>query len=154
MKYFKIIFITALFLTLIARYFYSAVPTAPQLVGEYKHATNLQRKQLDKHYKYAPASVEGTVKNVEDWNCFDERTDKKALYYRVVTTPQTTPEGAQYQVYVIYKDMNKAKKINEGQKINMEGALLRVVDEKIQFSVWVYADELTPEDKVMLGSQI
>jgi len=134
------------------------VPAAPcgesvnldELIADYGKATDVQRNQIIEAQKLKPISVSGTVENVEDWNTFDERTDTAAHYYKVVTAPQMTSAKTPYIALIFYKDKAKVAALARGQKVAVNGVLMKVVDEMGSFSVWVFGDELTAEDKVML----
>lgn len=51
---------------------------------------------------------------------------------------------------VFYKDKARIESLNKGQKIEVSGSFIKIFDQIGLFSVWIYADNLTPEDKVML----
>lgn len=147
----KSIFAVIALLVFAASFSYCETVNVDDLVGQYNSATGAQRLQVENAYKYKTVSVVGTVRNVKDWETFDERTDTTGLYYKVITETQMTGGGISYQLMIFYKDKNKADALDKGQAINTSGAFVKIIDEIGIFSVWVYADELTAEDKVMLG---
>lgn len=121
--------------------------TIDELVAQYKHATDVQRTQLDKHFKHATLAVNGMVKNVEPWNVFDERTDTGANYYQVVTEARKTTDGTPYEILVFYKDQAKVRDLNKGQAIQLDGTFLKIIDQRLIYSVWVYGEELGAAEK-------
>lgn len=147
----KNIFLGALFLILIPCFCYCETVEIDDLIEKYSGATELTRVQIENTYKNKTISVGGTIKDVVDWDTFDERTDTKAHYYKVIIDPRTSRSGIIYETLIFYKDKAKVEAFNKGQNIEIRGIFVRIIDEVGSFSVWVYGDELTPEDKVMLG---
>ena len=39
------------------------------------------------------------------------------------------------------------KALDKGQEIRLESAYLKIIDQRLIYSVWVYAEDLTPEVK-------
>ncbi len=120
-----------------------------ELIGEYSHATDIQRAQLAKHYIYQQMLVSSVIKDVQDWDVFNEATDKGKHYYRVTTEPLKTSEGTPYEIVIFYKDKNKVKDMNKGDKIELEATFLKILDQRLFFSAWFYGEEITPEEKEM-----
>lgn len=133
-----------------ASFSYGEVMDIDDLARQYNKATGIQRPQIEDAYKYKALTLKGVVKNVETWSTFDERTDTPGEYYRIVTEPKAITESVSYQVWVFYKDESEASMFNKGQDISTEGTLIKVVTEPGIFYIWVYAGELTEEDKIML----
>jgi hypothetical protein len=119
------------------------------VVDRFKAATDIQRQQLQEQYLYSNASFTVTVQNVEEADRFDERTDTRQRYYKVVSVPRKTSAQNLYQLDIFYKDANKVKEIKEGQKLDAGGALVRITDELSQITVWYFGEEMGPEDKEM-----
>jgi len=148
----KNVFIAVLFLTLTASFSYCETMGIDDLIKQYSVATAVQRSQIEASSIYKMISVSGKVKDVIDWAAFDERTDTSGQYYKVVTEMQTLKPSISCSVVIIYKDKAKVEQLAKGQEIKVDGTLIRIVDELTFFSVWVYAEDLTDEDKAMLDS--
>jgi len=118
---------------------------------QYVSATALNRYQVADSYKYKTISVTGTVKDVVDWDTFDERSDRKARYYKVIIAPRPVAGMPPCEVWLFYRDKTKAEVINKGQAIETSGALIKIIGEGGEFTVWLYGEDLNPEDKFMLG---
>lgn len=146
-----IIFVSALYLICAASHSYCETVNIDELIGQYSEATGVQRPGIENAYRYKDIKLSGIVKDVRDWNTFDERTDTSALYYRVVTEQQATMGGVNYEALIFYKDKASVEPLSKGQKIEAGGALLKIVDEVGSFSVWVFAGSPSDEDKVMFG---
>jgi hypothetical protein len=119
------------------------------LMERYNKATDLQRSAIMGEYQYKTVSVNGVVDNVEAWDTFDERDQTKARYYRVTTGRQQLDAKNFYSIAVFYKDRAKAEKFEKGQDIKVDGSLIKIMYIPGLFSIWVYPEELTAEDKVM-----
>lgn len=122
-----------------------------ELVSQYRRATDLQKSQFEKHFMYEKISIAGKVQNVEQWKFFDTGKDEGKRYYKVTTSPRTTTDGIPYEVLIFYKDKGKVGLINKTQEVRMEGALVKIIDQRLIVSVWVYAEELTDFDKQMFS---
>ena len=92
-------------------------------------------------------SCGGTVSNVGDYNFFDTVNDLGAAYYQVSTVPQKTKNNVTYQLVFLFKDKDKVKDIDKGQKIQKDGKIIRITDERLQISVWLFCGELTENDQ-------
>ncbi|MFH1441498.1 MAG: hypothetical protein ABIH18_05620 [Candidatus Omnitrophota bacterium] len=150
----KSIFITAVFLMLISSFVYCQTVSINDLLKQYNNATEVQKQEIIDTYKYKSIAVRGSVEDVQVWASFDERSDKPGRYYKVNTKQQTLEPGVSYQIIIFYKDKSIVDSFIKGQQINTNGALVKIIDEPGMLSVWVYADELTPEDKVMFGAYL
>lgn len=117
------------------------------LVDRFYKATDVQKKVFGKKYTDERLLFSGTVKNVKEEDTFDIANDVKRRYYKITTEPQQTPEGNSFAGVLIYKDIDKITNISRGQQITREGELLRVVDEGLYLSVWIYEETLTQEEK-------
>ncbi len=121
------------------------------IVSQYRNSTNLQKVQTEKDLMYQKISVSAKVQNVEPWNLFNQQSDTSTYYYKVTTYPQKTADGIPYEILVFYKDKNEAEAINKDQELSLDGALFRILDQRLIVSVFVFADELTDSDKEMLN---
>jgi len=143
----KKIFSIAVMILSIASFGYCADVNIGELVDQYKHATDLQRQELEKNFTGKPISVSGTVDNVGQYDFFDISNDTGGVYYKVLLQQQTTQNSVPYQVVLLYKDKDAVKDINRGQAIEKEGNIVKIVDERLQIAVWIYNGELTEREK-------
>ena len=118
-----------------------------KIVDQFKQATDVQRDELRDFYKDREALGYGTVENVRDYNSFDEVNDIERNYYEIITAVQKTAAGNPYKVIFVYKNKDKVKSIDRGQVIERRANILRVIDERLWISVWLYEGEFTPEEK-------
>jgi len=146
-RIFKGMFAAFLFIAMTAPCSYCETITIDELVNQFSHATDVQKAQLEKHYRYEKLNVDGIIKNVEPWDTFDEKTDVGRHYFKVVTEPKKTADGIPYEILVFYKNRDKVKALDKGQEIRLESAYLKIIDQRLIYSVWVYAEDLTPEVK-------
>jgi len=130
-----------------ASYSYGASISIGELVDQYQHATDLQKRELEKNFIGKTISAGGTVENVAEYNFFDINTDTGQTYYRVITRQQETAAKTPYQVVFMYKDKEKLKDLSKGEAISKEGIMINIVDERLQISVWIYEDALTSRDR-------
>ncbi|MDD5495648.1 MAG: hypothetical protein PHP46_00940 [Candidatus Omnitrophica bacterium] len=137
------------FLVFSASFSYCLVVEPEIFVDEYNAATDLQRAQMDDQYRYVEMNVSGTIKNVEDWDTFDERTDTSRHYYRVTLDTTASPKGVPYEILIFSNDKDKVSMLNRGEKMHFTGTFLKIIDQRLLYSIWVYNGELTEEDKVM-----
>jgi len=123
--------------------------TIDELVDQFQHGTDLQKQQLEDNYLGKKISARGLVENVSEYNFFDINTDTGENYFRVITYQQETTAKTPYQVIFIYKNKDRLKDISRGEVMDQEGTIINIVDERLQISVWIYEDELTPRDKML-----
>lgn len=123
---------------------------AGELVRKYNAATELARSQIEDDYKYKEVAVTGTVKDVMEWDAFDERTDTKGTYYKIVVGPSSERNALPYEVWLFYKEEASVEGYKKGQEAEINGSFIKIIDDGGVFTVWVYVDELRPEDKMML----
>lgn len=123
------------------------------LVDQYKHATDVQRLELDKQFLGKRITAGGMVENVGEYNFFDVNTDTGEMYYKVLTRQQETANKVPYQVTLLYKDKSRVNDINKGEMIQKEGTIINIIDERLQIAVWIYEDELTAKDKQLFKMQ-
>jgi len=119
-----------------------------QLVDQFKQGTDVQRDELQDFYKDKEIVGFGTVENAREYNTFDEANDIERTYHEVITNVQKTARGNPYKVIFIYKNSDKIKNIDRGQAIEKRAKILRVIDDRLWISVWLYEEEFTPEEKL------
>lgn len=107
------------------------------LVDNFYKATELQKKQILKDNLGKEASGGGKVSNVEEYDLFDTTNDLKETYYQVTTEPQKTKNNVVYQLIFLFKEKDAAKDINKGQDIRKDAKITRIIDERLQISVWL-----------------
>lgn len=123
------------------------------IVDRFKEATDVQRRQLREDYAGRRILGVGTVDNVRDYNTFDEVNDIERHYYEVINVIRKTPKGTPYKLIFLYKDLDKVKGLDKGQMIERSGNILRIIDDRLWVSVWLYEEEWTPEEKAQFRSQ-
>ena len=121
-----LLFLAAIFLSSIC-----TAEDAADVVDQFKKSTDLQQAELVKEYMFSQISGKGVVANVEGHDAFYLGTDERARYYKVVTDIQNTPEDNPYIVSFFYKTQSQVKDIVEGQPIEKNGAVLKILDEKL-----------------------
>jgi len=138
------ILVTILLITSIG---YSADVNIGELVDQYKHATDLQRQELEKNFIGKKISAVGTVENVGQYDFFDISNDTGGMYYKVLLQQEATQNNVPYQIVFLYKDKDIVKDINRGQAIEKEGNIVKIIDERLQIAVWIYNGELTDRER-------
>lgn len=121
------------------------------LVDQFKKATDLQQQGLIKDVKNKKISAKGIVKNVEEYRTFDLNTDTGTPYYRAIAETQNSPSGYPYIVSFFYKAKDEVEDINKGQPIEKTGGLLKIFDERLWVSVWIYTGTIGPEEELYFG---
>jgi len=147
----RCVILTAVFLTMAAAFCYADTIGISTLVDKYKNATTVQRSRLSAKYRYHKLYADAVVKDVEIWDTFDGKTDKARRYYKAVTRRKKTRSSTPYQILIFYKDKKQADLLKKRQRISLGGSLIKIVDERLVFSVWIYAGKLTAQDKAMLN---
>jgi hypothetical protein len=132
---------------LAASFAYCADSNIGELVDQYKHATDLQRQELEKNFIGKNISASGAVENAGEYDFFDTTNDTGAKYYKVLLQQQETANKIPYQVVFLYKNKDAAKDINRGQAIEKEGKIVKIIDERLQIAVWIYNGELTDSER-------
>jgi len=143
-----VLFIAAIFLS---ANFAFADTDAGALVDQFKKATDLQQQGLIKDVKNKKISAKGIVKNVEEYRTFNLNTDKGAPYYRAIAETQKSPSGNPYIVSFFYKNKDDVADINKGQAVEKTGGLLKIFDERLWVSVWIYTGNIGPEEELLFG---
>lgn len=149
----KKIILTAAIILLAASSSYCAEIGIGELVDQYQHATDLQKRDLEKNFIGKKITGSGIVENVGEYNFFDINNDTGEKYYRVIMRQQETIGGTPYQVIFMYKDKEKVKDLSRGEEMDKEGTLINLVDERLQISVWIYEDDLTSKDRELFKMQ-
>ena len=141
--------IFSLFVTilLVASSGYCADVNIGELVDQYKHATDLQRQELEKNFIGKKISAVGTVENVGQYDFFDISNDISGIYYKVLLQQELTQNKIPYQIVFLYKDRDAVKDIDRGQAMEKEGNIVKIVDERLQIAVWIYNGELTDRER-------
>lgn len=121
--------------------------TMEELVDQYQHATDLQKRELEKNFIGQRITGSGVIENVGEYNFFDINTDTGENYFKVLTRQQETMAKTPYQVVFLYKDKDRVKDMSRGQRIEKEGIIINIVDERLDIAVWLYEEELTAKDK-------
>lgn len=117
------------------------------LVDQYKHATDLQKQELEKNFTGKRISGSGTIDNVGEYDFFDITTDTGGKYYKVLAQQQETANKVPYQIVFLFKDKDRVKDYNKGQRIEKEGSIMKIIDERLQIAVWIYDGELTQKER-------
>lgn len=120
---------------------------AEKLVDQFYKETDLEKAHFAQTYKDDKIIVSAEVRDVKEEDTFDVVNDIKRRYYKVVTKTQKTAGDNDYAVILIYKNADKVRDIAKGQWVTKEGKLLRVVDEGLLLSVWLYEENLTKEER-------
>ncbi|MDD2680066.1 MAG: hypothetical protein PHO03_04655 [Candidatus Omnitrophica bacterium] len=129
---------------------YSAGMDIEGLVDNFYKATDLQRAEFLKDNLGKEISSGGTVSNVGEYDFFDTANDLGGTYYQVSLAGQKTKNNVTYQLVFLFKDKDKVKDIDKGQKILKDGKIIRILDERLQISVWIFCGELAETDKALL----
>jgi hypothetical protein len=127
--------------------------TLAELMDQYWHATDVQKRELERKFIGQRMSARGVIENAGEYNFFDINTDTGEQYYRVITRQQETAARTPYQVVFMYKNKNSVVNLSKGETMDKEGVIINIVDERLQVSVWVYEDELTPRDRELFQLQ-
>ncbi|MDD5196748.1 MAG: hypothetical protein PHV92_03905 [Candidatus Omnitrophica bacterium] len=148
----KILLVSAFSLAVLLglnRLSYAAAMDIEGLVDNFYKATDLQKTQVLKDSLGKEISCAGTVSNAGEYDFFDTTNDLGSTYYQVSTIPQKTKNNVTYQLAFLFKDKDKVKDIDKGQHIQQSGKIIRILDERLQISVWIFCGELTQEDKTL-----
>lgn len=141
------IFSIFLIVLLAASLGYCADVNIAELVDQYKHATDLQRQELEKNFIGKRTTGSGTIENVGEYDFFDIINDTGGKYYKVLTLQKETANKVPYQIVFLFKDKDRVRDMNRGEMIEKEGSIMKVVDERLQIAVWVYEGELTSRER-------
>lgn len=128
---------------------YSDAIDIGELVDNFQGATDLQREQILKDNLGKETTASGTVSNVGEYDFFDTVSDVKGAYYQISTEQQKTENDVAYQLIFLFKDKDKVKDIDKGQNIQKDGQIIRINDERLQISVWLFCGDLSENDKAL-----
>ncbi len=148
---FRMMVTASLFFTAIFLSTYCSAGDVAELVDQFKKSTDLQQTKLVDQYMFRDMSGKGVVANVEEYDAFDLTSDTRSKYYKVVTAVQNTPQGNPYIVSFFYKTKDEVKDIAKGEPIEKTGAVLKILDERLWVTVWLYTDDVGPQEKLMFG---
>ncbi|MFA4889707.1 MAG: hypothetical protein WC628_09080 [Candidatus Omnitrophota bacterium] len=119
------------------------------LVDNFQKGTDLQKEQILKDNLNKAISASGIVTNAGEYDFFDIVTDLKGTYCQVSTGQQKTKNNTPYQVIFLFRDKDLAKDMDKGRRIQKEGKIIRIIDERLQISLWIFCGELTKEDSTL-----
>lgn len=108
------------------------------LMDNFQKATDLQRQAIVKDNLNKEVSASGKVNNVGEYDFFDIVNDIKGIYYQVSLEQQKTKANTPYQVIFLFKDRDKVKDLDKGQNFQKDGQVIRILDERLQLSVWLF----------------
>ncbi len=117
------------------------------VVDSFQKATDLQKNQILEENSGRAISCGGIVNNVGEYDFFDTVNDIRGSYYRLTTEQQKTKNNTPYQLVFLFQDKESAKDIDKGQSVQKDGKIIRIIDERLQVSVWIFCGELTDKDK-------
>ncbi|MDO8663163.1 MAG: hypothetical protein Q7K98_08120 [Candidatus Omnitrophota bacterium] len=149
----KILAVCAFFLIFIlgaCKFTYAETMDIGGLVDNFYKATDLQRDQILKDNLSKEVSAAGKVNNVGEYDLFDTTNDRKGTYYQITTEPQKTKNNVVYQLIFLFKDKAKAKDIDKGEDLQKDGKIIRIIDERLQISLWIFCGELAENDKALI----
>jgi hypothetical protein len=130
-----------------AAFGYCADMNITEVVDQYKHATDLQRQELENKFIGKKIICGGIVENVGEYDFFDITNDTGGKYYKVLVLQQETANKVPYQIVFLFKEKDRVRDINRGEAIEKEGNIMKIIDERLQIAVWIYDGELTSREK-------
>lgn len=114
--------------------------SAEALVDRFYKATELQRDEIRKLYIGENITSGGVVVNVEESRFFNTEDKVREGYFTVNTEVQNTLLGNPYQVIFFYRDADKVKNLDRGNRIEESGELLKIVDRGLWIYLWIEAE--------------
>jgi len=120
-----------------------------ELVDNFQKATDLQRSQILEDSLGREISVSAIVSNVGEYNFFNTADDIGKIYYQVSTEQQKTKNNVPYEIVFLFKEKKQIKDISKGWTMQQAGKIIRIIDERLQISLWLLCADLTEEDKVL-----
>lgn len=124
------------------------------LVDDFSKATDLQRAKILEDNIGKDISAAGVVTNAGEYDFFDIVNDIKGMYYQVATEVQKSNKNIPYQVVFLFKDRDKVRNIDKGQRVQKDGKIIRILDERLQITVWLLCGDLTDSDKALFKSDL
>ncbi|MCK9604554.1 MAG: hypothetical protein M0R66_09370 [Candidatus Omnitrophica bacterium] len=121
-----------------------------KLVDDFQNATDLQKGQILKDNLGKDISAGGMISNAGEYDFFDTANDFKGTYYQVMTEQQKTNKNTPYQLIFLFKDKDEVQDMNKGTKIQKDGQIIRILDERLQISIWLFCGDLSEDDKALL----
>lgn len=140
----------SIFILALSVFSYAETMDIGQLVDSFYKATDLQREKILKDNLGKEVACGGKVNNVGEYDFFDTVNGLKGSYFQAVIEPKKTKNDAVYQLIFLFKDREKAANIDKGQDIQKDGKIIKIIDERLQISVWIFCGEQAEEDKLLL----
>ena len=116
------------------------------LVDDFQSATDLQKEKILSDNIGKDIFAKGTVANAGEYDFFNTTEDIKGTYYQVLTSQQKTKNNTPYQVIFLFRDKAKASDVSKGQDLQSNGKIIRISDERLQISVWLFCGDLSDEE--------
>jgi hypothetical protein len=127
---------------------YSEILDPAALVDSFQAATDIQKDGILADNIGKEIAGSGTVSNAGEYDFFDTVNDIRGIYFQATTQLQKTKNNTPYQVIFLFRDRAAIENLNKGQTIQKAGKLIRILDERLQISVWIFCGgELTDRDK-------
>lgn len=142
--------ITAVFIFGINSLSYSQPMTIQELVDSFQKATDLQKEQILQDNLGKNIAAGGAVANAGQYDFFDIVNDFRGTYYQVTVKQQKTKANTPYQVVFLFKDKSKIEDVDKGQDFQKDGSVIRILDERLQITVWLFCDSLSEDDKRLI----
>ncbi|MFA5271324.1 MAG: hypothetical protein WC412_03155 [Candidatus Omnitrophota bacterium] len=117
------------------------------LVDQFKQATDIKRQDIQNQYFGNEISASGIVTNVEEYNFFNEKKDMVKKYYRITTDEQKTTNNTPYKLSFLSNNLSSVKDIAKGQTITKSAKIIRIADERLDISIWLYDGDITAQEK-------
>ncbi|MCU0651941.1 MAG: hypothetical protein MUC39_03255 [Candidatus Omnitrophica bacterium] len=133
---------------------YTGISDIAELVDTFQKATDLQRNQILQDNLGQEISTSGIVSNVSEYNFFNTASDSGKTYFQASTELQKTKINTPYEVIFLFKDKDKIKDINKGWTMQQSGKIIRILDERLQITVWLLCADLTEDDKTLFSQTI
>jgi len=121
-----------------------------ELIDTFQKATDLQKNQILQDNTGKEISASGIVANAGEYDFFDITNDIKGIYYQLETEQQKTKNGTPYQVRFLFKDKESVKDLDKGQNVTKDGKIIRILDERLQISLWLFCGDLTEKEQKLL----
>lgn len=150
-KIYQSLVLTFIFVTVFSTFSFAKTITTEELVDNFQKSTDIQKNQILNDYWGKDIAATGEIANAGAYDLFDTTNDIKGQYYRVETKQQKTKNNVPFQVMFLFKDKDKVKDMDKGQIIQMDGKIVRIIDERLQISLWIFCGELKDKDKALFS---
>jgi len=118
----------------------NAATSVESLVDKFVSLTEIQQKSYaEKIEGSITVYGSGEIEDVAYPSWLDIYKEAKG-YYRVVIKPQETSNGNLYDIVFLFKDLDKIKDFNKGDKIRKAGKLLKIINWGMWVSVWILVE--------------